>query len=211
AQRNAILELIGNGDVRCVAVGTGEEALEQLRSNHFHCIVLDLGLPDMSGFDLLERVKKELGLFDLPVIVYTAMELSSNDETRLRTLAESIIIKDPRSPERLLAETVLFLHRPASKLSPAKRKMLEQQQRTDPTLAGKKVLVIDDDVRNIFSITSLLERYRMEVVFAENGRDGIDLLKHTPDVDAILVDIMNLSKPADVDRLLSLLRLHLGN
>jgi CheY-like chemotaxis protein len=257
AQRNAILELIGNGDVRCVAVGTGEEALEQLRSIHFHCIVLDLGLPDMPGFDLLERIKKELGLFDLPVIVYTAMELSSKDETRLRTLSESLIIKDTRSPERLLAETVLFLHRPASKLSPAKRKMLEQQQRTDPALAGKKVLVIDDDVRNIFSITSLLERYHMEVVFAENGRDGIDLLKHTPDVDAILVDIMMpdidgyetigeirnmsrskstpiivvtakamkdnrerciaagatdyISKPADVDRLLSLLRLHLGN
>jgi signal transduction histidine kinase/CheY-like chemotaxis protein/HAMP domain-containing protein len=254
-QRHAILELIGNGDVESVAVATGEEALAELRSNHFDCIVVDLGLPDMSGFDLLERLKKELGLFDLPVIVYTAMELSSKDETRLRRLSESIIIKDARSPERLLAETALFLHRAASKLPPAKRKILEDEQRTDPSLAGKKVLVIDDDVRNIFSLTSLLERHHMEVLFAENGRDGIELLKHTPDVDAILVDVMMpdidgyetmreirkmrkfrttpmiavtakamkgdrercieagasdyVSKPADVDRLLSLLRLHL--
>ena len=255
AQRHAILDLVGNGDVESVAVATGEEALAQLRANHFDCMVVDLGLPGMSGFELLERLKKELGLFDLPVIVYTAMELSHKDETRLRRLSESIIVKDARSPERLLAETALFLHRAASKLPPAKRKMLEEEQRTDSVLAGKKVLVIDDDVRNIFSLTSLLERFQMEVIFAENGRDGIDLLKNTPDVDAILVDIMMpdidgydimrqirgmrkfkstpmiavtakamkgdrercieagasdyISKPADVDRLLSLLRLYL--
>src|SRR5207244_4020941 len=156
----------------------------------FDCMVVDLGLPDMSGFDLLERLKKELGLYDLPVIVYTAKELSAKEETRLRRLAESIIIKDARSPERLLAETALFLHRASENLPPAKRRMLEEEQRADPILAGKKVLVIDDDVRNIFSLTSLLERHHMEVVFAENGRDGIELLKDSPDVDAILVDIM---------------------
>jgi CheY-like chemotaxis protein len=234
---------------------TGEEALAALRSTHFDCMVVDLGLPDMSGFDLLERLKKELGLYDMPVIVYTASELSSKEETRLRKLSESIIIKDARSPERLLAETSLFLHRASATLPPATRKMLEDEQRTDPALVGKKVLVIDDDVRNIFSLTSLLERHRMEVLFSENGRDGIELLKHTPDVDAILVDVMMpdidgyetmrqirkmrgfkntpmialtakamkgdrekcieagasdyVSKPADVDRLLSLLRLYL--
>src|SRR5207248_2358154 len=124
AQRNAILDLIGNGDVESVAVATGEEALAQLRANHFDCVIVDLGLPDMSGFDLLERLKKELGLFDLPVIVYTAMELSAKEETKLRKLAETIIIKDARSPERLLAETALFLHRASEKLAPAQRRML---------------------------------------------------------------------------------------
>jgi HAMP domain-containing protein/signal transduction histidine kinase/CheY-like chemotaxis protein len=254
-QRKAILELIGGGDVKTMAVATGEDALAALRSTHFDCMVVDLGLPDMSGFDLLERLKKELGLYDMPVIVYTASELSSKEETRLRKLSESIIIKDARSPERLLAETSLFLHRSPAKLPPATRKILEEEQRTDPALVGKKVLVIDDDVRNIFSLTSLLERHRMEVLFSENGRDGIELLKHTPDVDAILVDVMMpdidgyetmrqirkmrgfrntpmialtakamkgdrekcieagasdyVSKPADVDRLLSLLRLYL--
>jgi CheY-like chemotaxis protein len=255
-QRKAILDLIGDEDVEVVAAGSGDEALAALRATHFDCIVVDLGLPDMSGFDLLERLKKELGLYDLPVIVYTARELSAKEETQLRKLAETIIVKDARSPERLLAETALFLHRASEKMSPAKRRMLEQEQWTDPVLAGKKVLVIDDDVRNIFSLTSLLERHQMDVMFAENGHDGIELLKDTADVDAILVDIMMpemdgyetmreirkmrrfkstpiialtakamkgdrdkcveagasdyVSKPADVDRLLSLLRVYLG-
>src|SRR5207247_2105299 len=136
------------------------------------------------------RMKKELGLYDLPVIVYTAKDLSAREQTRLRKLSETIIVKDTRSPERLLAETALYLHRAAEKLPPSKRRMLEEEQKADPILAGKKVLVIDDDVRNIFSLTSLLERHHMEVVFAENGRDGIELLKDTPDMDAILVDVM---------------------
>src|SRR5438128_11590191 len=153
-------------------------------------MVVDFALPDMSGFDLLEGLKKELGLYDLPIIVYTAKEMSPKEETRRRKLSESIIIKDARSPERLLAETSLFLHRASAKLPAATRKMLEDEQRTDPALVGKKVLVIDDDVRNIFSLTSLLERHGMEVLFSENGRDGIELLKDTPDVDAILVDVM---------------------
>ena len=106
-------------------MATGDEALAELRSHHFDCMVIDLGLPDMTGFDLLERLKKELGLYDLPVIVYTGKDLSPKDETRLRKLAETIIIKDARSPERLLAETSLFLHRSSEKMPPAKRRMLE--------------------------------------------------------------------------------------
>jgi HAMP domain-containing protein/signal transduction histidine kinase/DNA-binding response OmpR family regulator len=256
AQRASILELIGNGDVETVAVATGEAAMNALRSTHFDCMVIDLGLPDMTGFDLLERLKKELGLYDLPVIVYTGKELSAREDTRLRKLAETIIIKDARSPERLLAETALFMHRSPDKLPASKRRMLEEVHKADPILAGKKVLVIDDDVRNIFSLTSLLERHHMEVVFAENGHDGLEILKGTHDIDAILVDVMMpemdgyqtmqeirkirrfkdtpmialtakamkgdrekcveagasdyISKPADVDRLLSLLRVYLG-
>ena len=124
-------------------------------------MVVDFALPDMSGFDLLEGLKKELGLYDLPIIVYTAKELSPKEETRLRKLSESIIIKNGRSPERLLAETSLFLHRASAKLPPEKRKMLEEEQKVDSALNGKKVLVIDD-VRNIFNLTSLLEGQYME-------------------------------------------------
>jgi CheY-like chemotaxis protein len=256
AERKSIIDLVGNTDVQIVAVGTGEEALAELRSHHFDCMVIDLGLPDMTGFEVLERLKKELGLYDLPVIVYTGKDLTQKDETRLRKLAETIILKDARSPERLLAETSLFLHRSPENMPPAKRRMLEHEQKMDPALTGKKILIIDDDVRNIFSMTSLLERHRMEVLFAENGRDGIELLKKTPNVDTVLVDVMMpemdgyetmreirkirrfktipiialtakamkgdrekcveagasdyISKPADVDRLLSLLRVYLN-
>jgi CheY-like chemotaxis protein len=256
SQRNALEDLIGDGDIQSTAVSTGDEALEALRSSHFDCMVVDLGLPDMSGFDLLEKLKKDLGLHDLPVIVYTAKDLSSYEQTRLRKVAESIVIKDARSLERLLAETSLLLHRPSARMSPKKRRMLEDQSKLDPLLEGRKVVVIDDDVRNIFSLTSLLERHHMEVMFAENGRDGLEMLKNSPDVDAILVDVMMpemdgyetmreirkmrrftktpiialtakamkidrekciaagasdyVSKPADVDRLLSLLRMYLN-
>src|SRR5207248_10013902 len=117
-------ELIRNGDVQAVTVAQGEQALEALRDGRFDCMDVELGLPDMSGFALLERLKKQLGLYDLPVIVYTARELSAKEETRLRKLAETIIIKDARSPERLLAETALFLHRASEKLAPAQRRML---------------------------------------------------------------------------------------
>jgi CheY-like chemotaxis protein len=210
----------------------------------------------MSGFDLLEKMKKDLGQHDLPVIVYTAQDLSSQEETRLRKLAESIVIKDARSLERLLAETSLLLHRLPARMSPKKRRMLEDQSKLDPVLEGRKVVVIDDDVRNIFSLTSLLERHHMEVMFAENGRDGLEMLKNATDVDAILVDVMMpemdgyetmreirtmwrfqktpiialtakamkidrekciaagasdyVAKPADVDRLLALLRMYVN-
>src|SRR5262249_27097469 len=125
AERKSIIDLIGDSDVQTVAVGTGEAALAELRSHHFDCMVIDLGLPDMTGFELLERLKKELGLYDLPVIVFTGKDLTQRDETRLRKLAETIILNDARSPERLLAETSLFLHRSSEKMPPAKRRMLE--------------------------------------------------------------------------------------
>src|SRR5437660_7525821 len=153
---------MGDSDVQTVAVGTGEEALTDLRSSHFDCMVVDLGLPDMPGFDLLERLKKELGLYDLPVIVYTARELSAKEETRLRKLSESIIVKDARSPERLLADTSLFLHRASAKLPPAKRKILEEEQRTDPILADKKVLLVKDNVANFLSFPSLPDGHTWE-------------------------------------------------
>src|SRR5579883_3481332 len=189
-QRHSIVELIGNSDVRSTAVGTGMEALEMLKEGHFDCLVLDLGLPDISGFELIEQIKQEVDLQTLPIIIYTGKELTSQEESLLRRISDSIIVKDVRSPERLLDETTLFLHRVHENLPAPQRLMLEQLQQADPALAGKKVLVIDDDVRNIFALTSMLERYQMQVLYAENGRDGIALLQANPDINLVLMDIM---------------------
>jgi CheY-like chemotaxis protein len=191
-QRNAIVELIGNGDdVEIVAVGSSEEALEQLESGApFDCMVLDLKLPKMSGFTLLEKVKSDEHHHGLPVIVYTGRDLTRREETRLKKYAETIIVKDVRSPERLLDETALFLHRVESKLPTEKRRMLEQLHSADEVFKGKRVLIADDDVRNVFALASVLERQGMEVQFAENGNEAIASLEADPDIDLVLMDIM---------------------
>jgi len=191
-QRQSIIELVGgDGDVEVVAVGSSEEALTVLdEATAFDCMVLDLKLPKMTGFDLLEKVKGDERFRHLPVIVYTGKELSRRDETKLKRYAETIVVKDARSPERLLDETSLFLHRVESKLPAEKRRMLEQLHNTESIFVGKKVLVVDDDVRNVFALTSVLEANGMEVIFAENGRDGIDCLSANPDVDLVLMDVM---------------------
>jgi HAMP domain-containing protein/CheY-like chemotaxis protein/signal transduction histidine kinase len=189
-QRMSVVELIGNGDVHTTAVATGEEALSLLKDERFDCMVLDLRLPDMSGFDLIEKLQADLGRYDLPIIVYTGKELTRKEELHLKRVADAIIVKEASSPERLLAETALFLHRVEANLPEPKRRMLEKFHRTDPVLAGRKVLVVDDDVRNIFALTSALEAHHMEVVHAENGQEGIDLLKATPGIEAVLMDIM---------------------
>ncbi|HEV7764256.1 MAG TPA: HAMP domain-containing protein [Thermoanaerobaculia bacterium] len=189
-QRNAIVELIGDTDVDITAVGTGEEALNVLRERRFDCMVLDLGLPDMSGFEFINRMKGELGVTDVPVVVYTGRELSRKEENELKRIADAIIVKDVRSPDRLLDETALFLHRVEENLPEQKRKMLEQLHESDPVLAGKKALIVDDDMRNIYALTSLLERHKMKVLYAESGAEGIDILKATPDIDVVLMDVM---------------------
>ena len=190
AQRMSIVELIGNGDVITTAVETGEEALNALKEEPYDCMVLDLKLPDMTGFDLIEKIQKELGRADLPIIIYTGKELTNKEETQLRKVADAIIVKEASSPERLLAETALFLHRVEANLPEPKRRILEQLHRRDPVLAGRKVLIVDDDVRNIFALTSALESHNMEVIHAENGQEGIDMLKETPDIQVVLMDIM---------------------
>jgi HAMP domain-containing protein/CheY-like chemotaxis protein/signal transduction histidine kinase len=189
-QRMSVVELIGNGDVHTTAVATGEEALTALKDERFDCMVLDLKLPDMSGFDLIEKLQTDLGRYDLPIIIYTGKELTRKEELHLRKVADAIIVKEASSPERLLAETALFLHRVEANLPEPKRRMLAKFHRTDPVLAGRKVLVVDDDVRNIFALTSALETYNMKVVHAENGQEGIDILKASPDIEAVLMDIM---------------------
>ncbi|MFY9622037.1 MAG: HAMP domain-containing protein [Pyrinomonadaceae bacterium] len=189
-QRMSLVELIGNGDVRTTAVATGQEALRRLKEKRFDCMVLDLKLPDMTGFELIEQLQADPTRANIPIIVYTGKELTRKEEVHLRRVAASVIIKEADSPERLLAETALFLHRVEANLPESKRRMLEQLKRRDPLLADRKVLIVDDDVRNIFALTSALESYNMKVVHAENGQKGIDLLRAMPGIEAVLMDIM---------------------
>ncbi|MBE9008382.1 HAMP domain-containing protein [Fortiea sp. LEGE XX443] len=189
-QRHSIVELIGNSDVATTAVATGAEALAAINSQQFDCLVLDLGLPDMNGFELLEQIKQQPNGESLPIIIYTGIELTNAQETQLRRITETIIVKDVRSPERLLDETTLFLHRVQAALPEPKRQILEQLHSRDYILTNKKVLIIDDDVRNIFALTSMLERYQMQVIYAENGRDGITMLENIRDIDVVLMDVM---------------------
>ncbi|HWN66797.1 MAG TPA: response regulator, partial [Haliangium sp.] len=190
-QRNAVVELIDGADVSTTAVATGAEALAALDEEMFDCLIIDLKLPDMAGAELIERLKEKPDLHRLPVIVYTGKELTESDEIGLRRMAESIIVKDVRSPERLLAETMLFLHRVEGDLPEYKRRLLHNRFADgDPALAGKKVLVVDDDVRNIFAITTILEQHRMAVIYAENGREALDKLGDHGDIDIVLMDVM---------------------
>ncbi|MGZ7080926.1 MAG: response regulator, partial [Thermoanaerobaculia bacterium] len=189
-QRQSMIELIQHEDVEITAVGSAEDALRELSSGHFDCMVLDLGLKDMNGFELLETVKANPAMWDLPIIIYTGKDLSPAEDTKLRKFAETIIVKDVKSPERLLDETALFLHRVEAKLPEQKRRMLERLHNTDAVFTGKRVLVVDDDVRNIFSLTSMLEDHGMQVSFAENDKDAIALLRERQDFDLVLMDIM---------------------
>jgi len=192
AQRQSIVELIAHDDVDITAVASAEEARNKLQEKHFDCMVLDLGLTSggMSGFDLLEKVKSDPDNHDLPIIIYTGKDLSHEDETKIKKYAETIIVKDVKSPERLLDETALFLHRVEARLPEGKRKMLEHLHDADSVVAGKNVLVVDDDVRNIFSLTSMLEDHGMVVRFAENGKQAIEQLRKDPNVDVVLMDVM---------------------
>jgi CheY-like chemotaxis protein/signal transduction histidine kinase/HAMP domain-containing protein len=189
-QRDAIVALIGDADLHIVGAASGHAALEALRANHFDCMVLDLNLPDISGFELLDIIGKDAALRDLPIVIYTAKELNRKEVAKLKRYAKTIVIKDARSPERLLDETALFLHRSQASLPEAQRRMLEEIHAADGGLAGRRVLIVDDDLRNIFALSSLLERQEMQVSFAENGRDGIEVLEQNPAIEIVLMDIM---------------------
>src|SRR5690606_16023151 len=160
-ERMSIEELIRDDDVEVVSTGTGDEALELIKAREFDCIVLDLGLPDVNGLELLERIEKEQPAPGTPIVVFTGRDLSAEDDARLRRVAKSVIIKGVQSPERLFDETALFLHRVIADLPAEKRKLLDSLHLSNEALVGRKVLVVDDDIRNIFALSSLLERQQM--------------------------------------------------
>jgi CheY-like chemotaxis protein len=190
AEQLSVSELLGHSDVEITTAVTGAEALEKMRNGSFDCVVLDLKLPDMTGFELLAEVQKEPSLRDTPIIVFTGRELSDIEETELRRKAKSIVLKGVRSPERLLDETALFLHRVIADLPASKQLMIENLHESDEPLNGRKVLVVDDDIRNIFALNSLLERHNMSVITATNGQEAINLVESTDDLSLVLMDVM---------------------
>jgi len=190
SERMTITELLDHDDVTIISVGTGEGALAILRTRQVDCVVLDLRLPDMSGFELLEKFRDDPQLADLPVVVFTGRELSPEEDAQLHTMARSVVVKGVESPERLLDETALFLHRVVDDLPSEKQRMLERLHNSDDDLVGKTVLLVDDDARNIFALSSALERRGMHVLAATTGREAIDIFESTPDVAIVLMDIM---------------------
>jgi CheY-like chemotaxis protein/HAMP domain-containing protein len=186
----SIRELLGHDDIEIVTASTGAAALDILKHQQMDCVVLDLRLPDISGFDVLRRMRDDATLSELPVVVFTGKELTPEQDGQLQELARKVVIKGVESPERLLDETALFLHRVIAELPAQKQQMLEQLHRSDEDLHGKKVLVVDDDVRNIFALGSVLERHGMKVFAAQTGREGIATLEKTPEISIVLMDIM---------------------
>jgi HAMP domain-containing protein/CheY-like chemotaxis protein/signal transduction histidine kinase len=190
AEQLSIHELLGHDDIEIVNAATGKEALDILRQEACDCVVLDLRLPDMSGFEVLECMRGEQALADVPVVVFTGRELSANEDAQLHTMARSIVVKGVESPERLLDETALFLHRVFSNLPAEKQRMLERLNSSDEDLVGRTVLLVDDDSRNIFALSSVLERRGMHVLTATTGSEAIELIEQTPELAIVLMDIM---------------------
>jgi CheY-like chemotaxis protein len=190
AEQLSIKALLAHDDLEIVVADSGAAALAAMAEQPCDCVVLDLRLPDMSGFEVLERISKNDELSGVPVVVFTGRELSADEDVRLHALARSVVVKGVESPERLLDETSLFLHRVFSQLPSDKQRMLERLHRSDEDLMNKGVLVVDDDVRNIFALSSVLERRGMKVFTASTGSEAIDLLQATPDLSIVLMDIM---------------------
>jgi HAMP domain-containing protein/CheY-like chemotaxis protein/signal transduction histidine kinase len=190
AEQMSIEELLGSSDIEIVTTGSGSDALELLRRDPCDCVVLDLRLPDMSGFEVLEELRADTSLSDVPVVVFTGRELSAEEDAKLHTMARSIVVKGVESPERLLDETALFLHRIIADLPPEKQRMLERLNSSDEDLVGRTVLLVDDDARNIFALSSVLERRGMHVLTATTGSEAVALVESTPDLAIVLMDIM---------------------
>jgi CheY-like chemotaxis protein len=189
-ERDTIVDLLSHDDVEVKAAATGRDALQLMSESPFDCCVVDLRLPDMTGFELLETMKDTSSLKDLPTVVFTGKELTDEEEARLRVVAKSVVLKDVQSMERLFDETALFLHRVVSDLPRSKREMIERLHGSNDALRHRKVLVVDDDVRNIFALTSVLENHEMDVLSATNGRQAIEIVGSTPDLSMLLMDIM---------------------
>jgi HAMP domain-containing protein/CheY-like chemotaxis protein/signal transduction histidine kinase len=190
AEQLSIRELLGHDDIDMEVVDSGKMALQSLNEKSYDCVVLDLRLPDMTGFEVLDQLRDHEKLRDLPVVVFTGRELTPEEDSRLHLLARSVVVKDVESPERLLDETALFLHRVVANLPTEKQRMLDRLHQSDEALYGRKVLIVDDDVRNIFALSSVLERRGMTVLTAGTGREAIATIESTPDLAIVLMDIM---------------------
>ncbi|MCP4619499.1 MAG: HAMP domain-containing protein [Bradyrhizobium sp.] len=190
AEQMSIRELLDHDDIEIVTTATGAGALATLRDNPCDCVVLDLKLPDMSGFEVLDRIRSDDGLSNVPVVVFTGRELSVEEDAELHTMARSIVVKGVESPERLLDETALFLHRVITELPLDKQRMLEKLNSSDEDLVGRTALLVDDDARNIFALSSVLERRGMKVLTATTGREAITLVESNPEIAIVLMDIM---------------------
>jgi tubulin-specific chaperone A len=188
--RKNIIKLIGNSDIKIKEAGTGKEALKELRSKTYDCIILDLNLPDMSGFEVLSNLEGLEGTSIPPVIIYTGKDLTREEEYQLEKSTSSIIVKGVMSQERLLDETALFLHRVVDDLPARKRKMISRLHDEDFLFQGKKILVADDDMRNVFAISKVLEEKGMDIYKAADGQEALDMLDKEPHMDLVLMDIM---------------------
>ncbi|MEH2528962.1 MULTISPECIES: HAMP domain-containing protein [unclassified Bradyrhizobium] len=190
AEQMSITELLGHDDIEILTSDTGADALSTLRNQPCDCVVLDLRLPDMSGFEVLDRIRNDEALSNVPVVVFTGRELSVEEDAELHTMARSIVVKGVESPERLLDETSLFLHRVITELPVEKQRMLEKLNSSDEDLVGKTALLVDDDARNIFALSSVLERRGMKVLTATTGHEAIALVESNPNIAIVLMDIM---------------------
>ncbi len=190
AESTGVVELLNHEDIEIAVAASGADALARLRAAPVDCVVLDLKLPDMSGFDVLEQIRDDAALRDVPVVVFTGRELSAEDDARLHTMARSVVVKGVESPERLLDETALFLHRVVADLPPAKQRMLQRLHSSDEDLMQRTVLLVDDDARNIFALSSVLERRGMTVLTATTGSEAIAVLEARSEVAIVLMDIM---------------------
>ncbi|MEH2502506.1 HAMP domain-containing protein/CheY-like chemotaxis protein/signal transduction histidine kinase [Bradyrhizobium sp. AZCC 1578] len=190
AEQMSITELLGHDDIEILTADTGADALSTLRNQPCDCVVLDLRLPDMSGFEVLDRLRNDETLSNVPVVVFTGRELSAEEDAELHTMARSIVVKGVESPERLLDETSLFLHRVITELPVEKQRMLEKLNSSDEDLVGKTALLVDDDARNIFALSSVLERRGMKVLTATTGHEAIALVESNPNIAIVLMDIM---------------------
>ncbi|UPK33659.1 HAMP domain-containing protein [Bradyrhizobium sp. 186] len=190
AEQLSIRELLHHDDIEIVTTDTGAGALSTLREAPCDCVVLDLRLPDMSGFEVLDQIRNDDALSNIPVVVFTGRELSAEEDAELHTMARSIVVKGVESPERLLDETALFLHRVITELPVEKQRMLEKLNSSDEDLIGKTALLVDDDARNIFALSSVLERRGMKVLTATTGREAVTLVESNPDIAIVLMDIM---------------------
>lgn len=188
--RTVMRKLIGNGEVKCFEAGTGKDALELYLQNHIDCIVLDLGLPDMNGFELINKLENLKGVNIPPIIVYTGKDLTKEETSELHKYAQSIIIKGVKSEDRLLDEASLFLHRTISKLPESKQVIINSLYDKETIFHSKKILLVDDDMRNLFALSKILKDRGMEIVIAENGANALEILDTHTGIDLILMDIM---------------------